>query len=339
MRRRVVATWTPGGSVLTGRILCITGQYVGGVDGRLAVLGVGDAGEALYRQILRSTRVTLATHIGELALGDDEARDALAQLRSHRLVRVADDGALTADHPRASLERVVSAEEARLATRRQDLARLRDAIDQFVTDYRVGQELFAQAPPLRERVEPTLLTSVHEQLAAASVGPIRRTQQGDPRDCPTTVAQLESGREVRSLYPAPSTDPASEWMRSWAVLGEAQRIVSQLPSQFVCFGGDAALATTQWGRSEGDWVVLHDPMVVAAFVELFDRLWDTAAPAPEGAEGSELLALMEQGLKDEAIARVLGVSLRTVRRRIAALMQRHGVETRFQLALKVAGQS
>jgi DNA-binding NarL/FixJ family response regulator len=42
------------------------------------------------------------------------------------------------------------------------------------------------------------------------------------------------------------------------------------------------------------------------------------------------------GLKDEAIARFLGVGLRTVRRRIAALMSIHGVDTRFQLGASLA---
>ena len=42
------------------------------------------------------------------------------------------------------------------------------------------------------------------------------------------------------------------------------------------------------------------------------------------------------GLKDEAIARFLGLGLRTVRRRIAALMSLHGVDTRFQLGAALA---
>ena len=43
------------------------------------------------------------------------------------------------------------------------------------------------------------------------------------------------------------------------------------------------------------------------------------------------MRLLGLGLKDESIARYLGCSLRTVRRRVAALMDRHGVQTRFQL--------
>ncbi len=47
---------------------------------------------------------------------------------------------------------------------------------------------------------------------------------------------------------------------------------------------------------------------------------------------SQLLAL---GMKDEAIARYLGWGLRTVRRRVARLMEEHGVDTRFQLGAAV----
>jgi DNA-binding NarL/FixJ family response regulator len=41
-------------------------------------------------------------------------------------------------------------------------------------------------------------------------------------------------------------------------------------------------------------------------------------------------------MKDEAIARYLGVSLRTVRRRVARLMAVNGVDTRFQLGWVLA---
>ena len=51
----------------------------------------------------------------------------------------------------------------------------------------------------------------------------------------------------------------------------------------------------------------------------------------EAALGDRMLAMLAAGLKDEAIARYLGVSLRTVRRRVATLMEELGAHTRFQL--------
>ena len=49
-----------------------------------------------------------------------------------------------------------------------------------------------------------------------------------------------------------------------------------------------------------------------------------------------MLRLLVAGLKDEAIARYLGCSLRTVRRRVAGLMEHYGADTRFQLGASLA---
>ena len=80
-------------------------------------------------------------------------------------------------------------------------------------------------------------------------------------------------------------------------------------------------------------------MIVQAFIQLFDRTFERALPIPADDESdvdAALLRLLAVGLKDEAIGRYLGCSLRTVRRRIAALMARHGAQTRFQLGAAVA---
>ncbi|GGB29169.1 hypothetical protein GCM10011492_19400 [Flexivirga endophytica] len=311
------------------------------MDGRLGVLGVGAQGEELYRHVLRTPGQTLAAHVAQLGWTDYEAEHAIEQLRARRLVRLTDLGEVVADHPRASLERVVSAEEARLATRRQDLARVRDAIDSFVTDHRVGQELSTSDQPLRERVDQAVLTSVYEHLVASTVGVIRQAAPGAPRSLdehPTVRQQLGAGREQRTLYLPDTLHDHADALAAWAELGEQQRIAGSLPSEFVVFGEEVAIGTTEWGRGGGDHVLLRDPMVVAAFIELFDRLWASAAPAEQAddSSGGALVDWMQQGLTDEAIARAMGISLRTVRRRIAAMMSEHGVSTRFQLALRIA---
>jgi len=47
-----------------------------------------------------------------------------------------------------------------------------------------------------------------------------------------------------------------------------------------------------------------------------------------------LLRQLSRGAKDEQIARSLGVSLRTVRRRMADLFEELGVESRFQAGVE-----
>jgi DNA-binding NarL/FixJ family response regulator len=87
-------------------------------------------------------------------------------------------------------------------------------------------------------------------------------------------------------------------------------------------------------------------MAVAALVRLFELLWEQACPLPRwrpedpvattGALDVELLRLLATGMKDEAIARDLGISLRTLGRRMATLLERLGARTRFQAGLQSA---
>lgn len=294
---------------------------------RLTALEIGPDGETLYRAVLRQPGSALDRHREDLGWSLAQVSAALDELRVHRLVRVSAETGLIADHPRAALERVVSAQEAQLATRRQELARVRDAIDAFVADYTAGQSLSTTTLPSREQVEVGDVAATYEHLLAASAGEVRCC--GLSPAGPGVATQLASGRVVRWLHSA-ADGPVEP--------GDFElRVAASLPTRFVCFGVDVALSASEWGSPDGDFVVLRDPVVVAAFVELFDRLWATAAPMTTTPDSltSGVLELMRQGLKDEAIARAQGVSLRTVRRRIADLMTEHGVDTRFQLALKL----
>jgi DNA-binding NarL/FixJ family response regulator len=74
-------------------------------------------------------------------------------------------------------------------------------------------------------------------------------------------------------------------------------------------------------------------------------VWDQSLPLTPGAENDgaasneledidrALLQLLTAGVKDQAIARQLGVSLRTIRRRLANLMHEAGAVSRFQLGM------
>jgi DNA-binding NarL/FixJ family response regulator len=107
------------------------------------------------------------------------------------------------------------------------------------------------------------------------------------------------------------------------------------------------MAVSEWGNAAADYVLIREPMIVAAFVALFDRAFERALPLAVDADGGpssdqgsnadvQLLRLLGLGLKDESIARYLGCSLRTVRRRVAHLMNVHGAQTRFQLGVAAA---
>ncbi|MHA6765523.1 winged helix-turn-helix transcriptional regulator [Streptacidiphilus sp. PAMC 29251] len=100
----------------------------------------------------------------------------------------------------------------------------------------------------------------------------------------------------------------------------------------------------------GDALVVHGTALVQALVLLFERYWDSAQPlrlsvraevrrlVRQGptAQDQEILALLGLGLADRRIAAQLELSLRTVERRIRALLDLAQVESRFQLGLHAA---
>ncbi|GAB7185321.1 DNA-binding response regulator NarL/FixJ family [Kitasatospora sp. Ki12] len=86
-------------------------------------------------------------------------------------------------------------------------------------------------------------------------------------------------------------------------------------------------------------VLVTQPSVVAHLADSFETLWHQGAafrsgPAAARAVSDELrttiLRLLADGLKDEVIARRLGLSLRNCRRHIAGLYSALGAESRFQ---------
>jgi DNA-binding NarL/FixJ family response regulator len=77
----------------------------------------------------------------------------------------------------------------------------------------------------------------------------------------------------------------------------------------------------------------------------FEQLWHKATPFgagrardDEGLTSQErvLLVLLSQGMTDEVAARRLGLSLRTVRRMMADLMDRLGAKSRFEAGMRAS---
>jgi DNA-binding NarL/FixJ family response regulator len=92
--------------------------------------------------------------------------------------------------------------------------------------------------------------------------------------------------------------------------------------------------------------VIREPSTVAYLCEIFEQTWDRATPFANAAtQGLEevsreihetIIRLLAAGHKDEAIARRLGMSLRTARRHIADIMEELGAASRFQAGAQAA---
>lgn len=173
---------------------------------------------------------------------------------------------------------------------------------------------------------------------------------------------LDRGVAMRSMHLTAmlrtSFGPAH--LRDLESAGASVRIAAVLPARLVIADRRVALVSTPSMEQEGSALRLECGAFLEILTRFFDHLWDHEAapltPAVDDAvEGEDeldeesggdrltgreqaLLRLMAKGLKDEAIARDLGVSPRTLRRLIADLMRRLDCESRFQAGVEATAR-
>ncbi|MFJ6195518.1 LuxR C-terminal-related transcriptional regulator [Micromonospora sp. NPDC092111] len=119
------------------------------------------------------------------------------------------------------------------------------------------------------------------------------------------------------------------------------RQLAELPLKLMVFDRRVALFPADPMNFEAGFVEVADPPVVQALCNLFHRLWSRGRdPFHQGVRPISLtpreralVALLAAGHTDTTAAQRLNVSLRTVAYTLRALMDRLGVENRFQLAL------
>ncbi|MGI8334254.1 helix-turn-helix domain-containing protein [Actinomadura scrupuli] len=126
--------------------------------------------------------------------------------------------------------------------------------------------------------------------------------------------------------------------------GEQARITDGLPTKLAVADRELALLPLDWTMPAHDAALLVHPCgLLDALVALFETVWarasplsvteadDLAAEAAISADDRHLLSLLVAGLTDEAAGARLGLSRRTLARRVQQLMERTGSRSRLQL--------
>lgn len=125
---------------------------------------------------------------------------------------------------------------------------------------------------------------------------------------------------------------------------EESRVVGHLPLKLALIDRSTALVPLIQDNTIKGGVVVHQSVLVDALVALFESYWIAGTPITLTDEPTssgrpvdqDVLTLLASGMKDEAIARTLGVSTQTVLRRVNDIKKRLGVSTRFQLGLALS---
>jgi DNA-binding CsgD family transcriptional regulator len=163
--------------------------------------------------------------------------------------------------------------------------------------------------------------------------------------------QATAAQRIRMLAMAPQTPSpprvpcqiiaTPETAAAAAAMGG--RVLDRVPLRMQVVDGTALVMLTSRERVPvaETAVVVREPVVVGALVDYFDLLWAKATQVPEVSDvddGPEMspvqraiIKLLLRGMTDATVSKVLGISTRSVRRHVAALEERAGVDSRFAL--------
>lgn len=297
----------------------------------LEPVGVPDFEETVLRALLAAGSRTAADLAAELGAPADAAGKALLRLADLGLA-VSDGHAYSAADPRAALSDA-------LRERRTELDQVGREVDALSAAFR---ERYGPVNRLIEVVEGSAavagcfrdaLSCAEREVVAFGMPPFV------PGDAALEISLLARRVACRTVYASASLDlpERAERIRALAGLGGQARVLPEVPLAMVLVDGREALVP---GAGARHTVVLRHAGLCDALAALFEAVWTQAAPlfgrSREHSPGLDpedhaILQLLNAGLTDDVIARQLGISERTVRRRVAELAARLGAGSRFQI--------
>jgi DNA-binding CsgD family transcriptional regulator len=314
-------------------------------DGKVvAAFGLPTRMEPVYRRILAGSGQSVATVAASMLIPADRLVEQLGPLLALGVVSI-DDGVLHVLDPATATSRALAAQARDLATTARELTRIAEVLPVLAErrDTQSDDDLHIDGDVSSEADVPALIAQwIREKRGDISF--LRPDQWRLPSESEMAVAvgnAVRERRRVRAIYPARAMSEAPHVLQMRAAIGEEIRVVPSVRTRLVIVGPRRAILPEPLGVGSDVRVVIRQASIVGALQAYFDELWESASRVE--ARGDRLaerdhrrLLLVElaNGVKDEQIARNLDVSLRTVRRRVAALMTELGVDTRFQAGVE-----
>ncbi|MFE6049999.1 hypothetical protein ACFQ6N_04545 [Kitasatospora sp. NPDC056446] len=310
-----------------------------------------DAGAVgLYRWVVRVGGMSdISQAASQLNLTDHEVArhvEGLVRLHLLRPLPGADDGVLVPVSPEAAAAGLVTPHETRLRHQLAEAERLRGQLTALAPLY--AQDRLRQEATVQLTVEEQLDTVMaliehwsahcrHEVLTCQPGG--GRAQELMDKAVVRDLAILGRGVRQRTLYQhtARAGAPTQEYVRRITEAGGEVRTLPQLLGKMVAF--DRSIVFIPCADIPTGAVVVQEPSTVAFLCQAFDNAWSLASPYTPVHRGAAMpdevkdaiVKLLADGVKDEVVARRLGMSLRTCRKHIAEIMDRVGAASRFQL--------
>jgi len=317
----------------------------------LAPLDISEVEEQAYRALLGRPAATVA----ELAPGL-----GMSTPRLQRLLNVLEAKGLATHTPQRPTRYIPAAPdlaiERLIMQRQEELERARSVIRdlQLVGESarnERGPDRFVEIISSREAERQVLDDSIRaarESVLSLVRLPVRVSRLDIPRHQDQRLQLLARDRGVRfrTVIDADFLElpGAADAVRADIQAGEEVRVTGVLPVKLVIVDTRVGLLPLDLHKADSPALLVRPSPLLDALRLLYEQIWERASPmsfpdesgsnnaevATRLSASDELVRLLAAGLNDKVIARELGVSLRTLERRIAALMSELGVRTRFQ---------
>lgn len=314
----------------------------------LDVLGLDPAEEAAYRALVTLPSASVSELASLLEVDVSVVRPALRSLGEKGLVATssASNGQFVASPPMVALGSLVR-------ERQDDIDRVRSELESLTEQYR--------GAAAQRTVTDVIDVVTGTEAVAQRFAQLQRSARSE------VLALIRSGVAVVSAADNPEEDRATERGVSYRVVmerealeqpgvyqnaqgamerGEQVRVTDHLALRMIIVDRELALVplapTEDEARGPVGALLVHPSGLLDGLLALFDSCWATAHPLDAPLTGSaeqdgldemdlRVLNLLLSGLTDHAVASQLGLSIRTVQRRVATLMSACDVHTRIQL--------
>ncbi|MCX4783145.1 helix-turn-helix domain-containing protein [Streptomyces sp. NBC_01264] len=328
----------------------------------LAAVGIDAFDEQVYRALLARQAAAPAELAGELGTGPERVARALDRMHDRGLV-----GRLSGPRRRYAAIDPQHAVEALIQERTVELGRVRSAAGELAGLFEAARRGDAKEVEIVSGREALGRWFVRlQQEAKRQVRTLDRPPYALTTANPVEETAMRGGLTYRAVY-APE---ALEWpgvlddIRRLVAHGEQARVLPGLRIKLAIADDALALMPLSLDLTDVRAAVIRPSSLLDALTDYWRLCWTLATPllAPPGATGAGttgsgatgsgatgsgatgpaeesagpgeedrlLLALLVSGLKDEAIARQLGWSVRTMRRRMSRLHDQLGAANRFQ---------
>ncbi|MFD7615358.1 TrmB family transcriptional regulator [Streptomyces sp. NPDC059802] len=322
------------------------------IQGELRDLGLGEAEQRVYEALLAGNAADAQELAALLDMTPELLAATLDRLAEHGFALPGPPGepdALPrAATPAGAIRALIHRRQAELHLRSAELEQLRMNADRLAgrlmsgspTAPEDGIEVVVGPHAIGERAEYLLASAEHE-VAILDRPPYVKglPRKGSSRSPGLDIeALLDRGVRVRTVLDREGVSYPGR-MRSLTGLverGLRARVAPGVPTKLIIVDGRITLLPpSDASDPTASALVVGDALLRNALVPLFETVWERATPlggsgGPLPEPQKELLGLLAAGLKDEAIARRLGVHVHTARRRISVLLDSLGAQTRFQ---------